>query len=356
MYDADLMKEAMGRALALAERGRGTVEPNPMVGAVLLQGDEIVAEGYTQPYGGPHAEAQMLADAAARDVSASGGTVCVTLEPCSHVGKTPPCAEALIAAGVARVVVATQDPYHEVAGRGIQALRDAGIVVDVGLMEAEARRQNEAFFKRVTTGLPWVIVKWAQTLDGKTATATGHSQWISNERSRLRVHELRGRVDAVMVGVGTAIADDPLLTARLPDGQTPQRAARRLVVDRSGRLPATAAMLHDGGPPVSVLTGDLGDELRQLAADGVTNVLVEGGATLVGALLREQLVDQLLVFTAPKLVGDAAALPAVQGLPCDSMDEALALELVDVERLGDDVLLDYRVNARPLIGRGGAPL
>lgn len=333
----------MERALALAERGRGTVEPNPMVGAVLIQGGAIVAEGFTQPYGGPHAEAQMLADAGSRKVPASGGTVCVTLEPCSHFGKTPPCADALIAAGVMRVVVATQDPYHEVAGRGIQRLRDAGIAVEVGVMEAQARRQNEAFIKRVTTGLPWVIVKWAQTLDGKTATASGHSQWISNEASRARVHELRGRVDAVMVGVGTAIADDPLLTARPPDPSAVKRVARRLVVDRSGRLPAEAKMLHDGGPPVSVLTGDLREALKHLAADGVTNVLVEGGATLVGALLQNNLVDQLLVFTAPKLVGDAAALPAVQGLPCATMNDALALTLVDVERLGDDVLLDYRV-------------
>jgi len=340
----------MRQALALAERGRGTVEPNPMVGAVLLRGGEIVAEGFTQPYGGPHAEAQMLADAEARGVSTTGGTVCVTLEPCSHVGKTPPCADALIAAGVARVVVATEDPYHEVAGRGIQTLRDAKIDVEVGLMKTEARRQNEAFFKRVTTGLPWVILKWAQTLDGKTATAAGHSQWISNPRSRARVHELRGRVDAVMVGVGTAIADDPRLTARPPDASAVKRIARRLVVDRAGRLPADAKMLHDGGPPVSILAGDLREELQQLAADGVTNVLVEGGATLAGALLEAKLIDQLLVFTAPKLVGDAAALPAVQGLACDSMDDALALELVNVEQLGDDVLLDYRaihINSNP---------
>ncbi|MEM6854761.1 MAG: bifunctional diaminohydroxyphosphoribosylaminopyrimidine deaminase/5-amino-6-(5-phosphoribosylamino)uracil reductase RibD, partial [Planctomycetota bacterium] len=270
-------------------------------------------------------------------------TVCVTLEPCSHHGKTPPCADALVAAGVARVVVAAVDPYHEVAGRGIERLRAAGIEVDVGVMEAEARRLNEAFIKRVTTGLPWVIVKWAQTLDGKTATATGHSKWISNETSRARVHQLRGRMDAIMVGVGTAIADDPQLTARPPEASDVKRVARRLVIDRSGRLPADAKMLHDGGPPVSVLSGDLRDELRKLADDGVTNILVEGGATLVGALLQDNLVDQLLVFTAPKLVGDAAALPAVQGLACATMDDALPLELVEVERLGDDVLLDYRV-------------
>ena len=335
--------EAMRRALELALRGRGRVEPNPMVGAVLLRDGVILGEGHTQPFGGPHAEVQALADARQRGHDPAGATLVVTLEPCSHHGKTPPCADAVLDAGIARVVTAMVDPFPEVAGRGIERLRAAGVAVEVGLMEAQARRLNEPFLKRVATGLPWVIVKWAQTLDGKTATATGHSQWISNQASRARVHQLRGRVDAVMVGVGTVIADDPQLTARLPDGQAPPRIARRVVVDRSGRMPADAKLLHDSGPPVTVLGGGLRDGLKQLADEGATNILVEGGATLVGALLQERLVDQLLVFTAPKLVGDAAALPAVQGLSCATMDDALPLELVDVERLGDDVLLDYRV-------------
>ncbi len=343
MKDAELINEAMRRALALAELGRGGVEPNPMVGAVLLRDGRMVAAGHHACFGGPHAEVAALADAAAKGVDPRGLTMCVTLEPCAHHGKTPPCAEALIEAGIGRVVVAMVDPFEKVAGRGIALLREAGIRVEVGVREAQARRLNEAFIKRVTTGLPWIIVKWAQTLDGKTATAAGHSQWISNAQSRERVHRWRGRVDAVMVGVGTAIADNPQLTARPTNPAAVHRVARRLVVDRAGRLPADAKMLCDGGPPVSILTGDLRDELQQLAAEGVTNLLVEGGATLVGALLKEKLVDQLLVFSAPKLVGDAAALPAVQGLPCDSMDDALALELIEVERLGDDVLLDYRV-------------
>ncbi|MEM9883596.1 MAG: RibD family protein, partial [Planctomycetota bacterium] len=175
--------------------------------------------------------------------------------------------------------------------------------------------------------------------------ATGHSQWISGEASRACVHRLRGRVDAVLVGVGTVIADDPSLTARPPSGETPLRVARRLVADRSGRMPADAKVLRDGGPPVTVLRGDLRDELRKLAAEGVTNVLLEGGATLSGAMLADGLIDQLLVFTAPKLVGDDAATPAVRGLTCGRMDEAIACELVDVTRLGGDVLLDYRVNS-----------
>lgn len=333
----------MKLALDLAASGRGAVEPNPMVGAVLLRGGEVVGQGFHEKYGGPHAEVNAIEDARSRGETISGATMCVTLEPCVHHGKTGPCVDALIDAGLGRVVVAMVDPYERVAGRGIAKLREAGIAVEVGLMEAEARRLNEAFIKRVTTGLPWVIVKWAQTLDGKTATATGHSRWISSEASRALVHQLRGRVDAVMVGVGTAIADDPRLTARPNNPEDVRRVARRVVVDRSGRLPADAKMLHDGGPPVTVISGDLREGLRRLADEGVTNVLVEGGATLVGALLRQRLVDQVLVFVAPKIVGDAAAVPAVHDLTCETIDRALPLELIDVRRVGGDVVLDYRV-------------
>lgn len=337
--------EAMSLALELAERGRGWVEPNPMVGAVWLRGGKVIGQAYHEKFGGPHAEVNAIADARARSEKIpGGGTMVVTLEPCAHRGKTGPCAEALIEAGVERVVVAMVDPYEEVAGRGIEKLREAGAAVEVGLMEAEARRLNEAYIKRVTTGLPWVIVKWAQTLDGKTATATGHSQWISNEQSRMLVHRLRGRVDAIVVGVGTAIADDPSLTARPPADGSVQRVARRVVVDRSGRLPPDAKMRHDDGPPVTIISGGLREGLKQLAAEGVTNVLIEGGATLVGALLREGLVDQVLVFTAPKILGDAAAVPAVHELTCETIDEALQLSLTDVQRLGDDVVMDYRVD------------
>lgn len=215
--------EAMRRALDLAARGRGRVEPNPMVGAVLLdRAGQAVGEGYHQQYGKEHAEVNALADARQRGVDPAGLTMVVTLEPCAHTGKTPPCVEALLQARVGRVVVAMVDPYEEVSGRGIARLREAGLVVEVGVEETAARRLNEAFIKRVTTGLPWVILKWAQTLDGRTATATGHSQWISNEASRAAVHELRAVVDVVAVGVGTAIADDPSLTARLPGVHHPR--------------------------------------------------------------------------------------------------------------------------------------
>jgi diaminohydroxyphosphoribosylaminopyrimidine deaminase/5-amino-6-(5-phosphoribosylamino)uracil reductase len=334
----------MQRALALAERGRGFVEPNPMVGAVLCDAaGRVLAEGHHQRFGGPHAEVHCLADAGQRGIDPRGQTMVVSLEPCSHTGKTGPCADALIEAGVGRVVAAMVDPDPRVAGRGLDRLRAAGVAVEVGVGEAQARRLNEAFIKRVTTGRPWVIVKWAQTLDGRTATATGDSQWISNALSRERVHRLRGRVDAVMVGVGTAIADNPSLTARPADPSHVLRHARRVVIDRTGRLPAEAKMLHEHGPPVTVLSGDLKAGLQQLAAEGVTNVLVEGGATLVGALLREKLVDQVLVFVAPKILGDAAAVPAVHQLDCTTIAQTLPLELVDLQQLEGDVMLDYRI-------------
>ena len=336
----------MDRALGLAARGLGLVEPNPMVGAVVVKDGEVVGEGWHERFGGAHAEVNALADCRSRGVDVRGATVVVTLEPCCHTGKTGPCTEALIGAGVARVVVATVDPDPRVSGGGRRRLREAGVEVEVGVCEAEARRLNEAFIKRVTTGLPWVIVKWAQTLDGRTATATGHSRWISNEASRAEVHRLRGRVDAVLVGVGTVIADDPSLTARPPEASDVKRVARRVVVDRSGRLPRElpgARLLRDGGPTVTVLDGDLREGLRGLAGEGVTNVLVEGGATLVGALFDAGLVDQVLVYVAPKVVGDAAAVPTVRGLTCATMEEALGLTLVDVRRLGGDVALDYRV-------------
>ena len=271
-----------------------------MVGCVLVRNDQVIGEGWHQRYGGPHAEVEAVRDAKSRGNDVAGATVYVTLEPCSHFGKTPPCADMLIEARVARVVAAMADPFPEVSGRGLERMRQAGIDVEVGVGQREAREQLAPYLKRVQHGLPWVIAKWAQTLDGKIATATGHSQWISNPASRRRVHELRGRVDAILVGVGTVIADDPSLTARKVEVK---RVARRLVADRSGRMPQDAKMLHDGGPPVTVLRGSLKEELQKLAAEGVTNVLVEGGAHLAGALLNEGLIDELRVYVAPSWRG-----------------------------------------------------
>ncbi|MGB0767864.1 MAG: bifunctional diaminohydroxyphosphoribosylaminopyrimidine deaminase/5-amino-6-(5-phosphoribosylamino)uracil reductase RibD, partial [Phycisphaeraceae bacterium] len=307
----------MYQALALAEQGLGRVEPNPMVGCVLVRDGHELGRGYHAALGGPHAEVRALEDARARGVSPVGATAYVTLEPCGHHGKTPPCADALVEAQIARAVVAMIDPHDRVAGRGVERLREAGIEVIVGVCQTQARRLNEPFIKRVTTGLPWVIAKWASTLDGKVATHTGDSKWISSPASRKRVHELRARVDAVMVGVGTVLADDPRLTAR--DVEI-KRIARRVVVDPELRTPAPSRLAlgsEPGEPPVtfgicsevyngpSPRIGDYTEHgiafmplprrenhyleieplLRHLAdAHNATNVLVEGGAALIGSM------------------------------------------------------------------------
>jgi diaminohydroxyphosphoribosylaminopyrimidine deaminase/5-amino-6-(5-phosphoribosylamino)uracil reductase len=326
----------MRKAIGLARRGEGRVEPNPMVGAVLVRGGTMAAIGYHRRFGGPHAEVDCLGRTAPGD--AVGGTLYVTLEPCCHTGKTGPCTEAVIASGVRRVVVGTVDPSPHASGRGIARLREAGIDVAVGVCEAEARELIAPFVKRVTTGLPWVIAKWAQTLDGKIATADGDSKWISGEASRRIVHELRARVDAVMVGVGTVIADDPSLTAR--DVKV-RRVARRVIVDPHGRTPAHARV-RQSPPPTSFIGDDLRGSLQQLAAEGATNVLVEGGATLLGHLFAQGLVDEAMVFIAPKVLGDAAALDAVRGRSVARIADAWPLSLREVRRVGDDVMLRLR--------------
>ncbi len=310
-----------------------------MVGAVVARDDgRVVASGRHAAFGGPHAEAAALADCAARGIDPEGLTMAVTLEPCSHHGKTPPCAEALIEARLARIVVAMVDPFEQVAGRGIAMLREAGIEVAVGVCETEAKRLNEAYLKRIATGLPWVIVKWASTLDGKIAARTGDSKWISNEASRRRVHELRARVDAIMTGIGTVLADDPQLTAR---GVDVKRVARRVVVDPRGELPENCRLARAGD--VLVSGGDVEATLRRLAQEGATNVLVEAGGGLTGDLLAYGLVDQVLAFVCPKLLGDAQAIDPVRGLEMEKIAEAIQLELRGVEQIGQDVLLDYRV-------------
>lgn len=366
----------MYQALALAERGRGRVEPNPMVGCVLVKDGRELGRGYHQQFGGPHAEVEAIRDAADRGEDIVGCTAYITLEPCSHMGKTPPCAEALIDANINRAVVAMVDPYERVAGTGIAALREAGIEVELGVCGEQARRLNEPFIKRVTTGLPWVIIKWASTLDGKVASHSGDSKWISGEASRKRVHELRAQVDAIMVGIGTVRADDPQLTAR---GVEVKRVARRVVVDPELRTPPQAQLAlgsEPGSPPITIAIDqqvaegpsqrtddyrDHGIELLPLPHNGdhhldlqpllrhlvgahnATTVLVEGGAGLAGSLIKQGLADQLLVFIAPKLLGDENALSAVTGLKVDTIAAGTQLELRNVQRIENDVMLDYRV-------------
>ncbi len=367
----------MRRALALASRGRGRVEPNPMVGALIVRGDRILAEGYHRHYGGPHAEVEAISAARCAGRGVAGADMYVTLEPCCHTGKTPPCTDQIVAAGLRRVFVAMVDPFEQVAGAGIEALRCAGIEVHVGIGREEAQRLNAPFIKRVSTGLPWIIAKWAQTIDGRIATAGGDSRWISGEASRRVVHRLRARVDVICCGAGTAMMDDPRLTAR---GARPRRIARRLIIDAGLRLRPGAAVLKDVPrvPLMVAVAPDLLQErpprLEALAARGVaflplgerdeqlpgrfslravfeslaaryeaTNVLVEGGGGLMGHLLAEGLLDECMVFIAPKLMADADAVPALRGLHRERIADLSPLKLQRHRRLGDDVMLEYRM-------------
>jgi diaminohydroxyphosphoribosylaminopyrimidine deaminase/5-amino-6-(5-phosphoribosylamino)uracil reductase len=357
----------MGRALALARRGRGWVEPNPVVGAVVVGRDGRVAgEGFHRFYGGPHAEVYALESAGKR---ARGGTLYVTLEPCCHWGKTPPCTDAVVAAGVGRVVVAMVDPFARVRGKGIGRLRRAGIRVEVGLMEAEARRVNGPFLTRVLRGRPWVIAKWAQSLDGAVATAGGESKWISGEESRAWVQALRGRMDGIVVGIGTALADDPLLTARPEAKRDLRRVATRIVLDSECRLPVESRLVQSvHAAPVMVVHGrglsragerrrrelerrgvmmravgaagaglDVGELLRHLGEMEYSNVLVEGGPSVMGEFFARGVVDEAHVFIAPLLIPGARARRAVGGMDVGKLAEARRLEIAGVERSGSDV-------------------
>lgn len=365
------------RALALARSVLGRTSPNPAVGAVLVRDGAIVGEGATQPPGGPHAERVALALAGER---ARGATLYVTLEPCSHHGRTPPCADALIAAGVAAVAYATADPHPAAAG-GAHVLRAAGVTVvpGDGAWAAEARQLNEAFFHWAATRRPFVSAKWAMSLDGKIATRTGESRWITGPEARRRVHQLRDTVDAILVGSGTVLADDPALTTRL-EGQEVHHPLR-VVLDARGRLPLTARLVCGGLPghtlvatspaapaawraalaaaglevcllPTTVGQGESGGVPLEAVLDllgqrGVTSLLVEGGATVQAAFAAAGLVDKYLAFVAPLTIGGTGAPGPVGGRGPALLAEARRLRLDAVERLGPDVLLTcYPLTAR----------
>lgn len=357
----------MQRAIDLARQAAGFVEPNPMVGAVIVDDDlRLVGEGWHERFGGPHAEVQALARAGGR---ACGATLFVTLEPCCHFGKTPPCVDAIIAAGLRKVVVGMTDPFEQVSGGGIQRLRDANIVVEVGLLTGAVRRLAAPFCKLIEQKLPYVHAKWAMTLDGRIASRTGDSKWISNAASREKVHQLRGRMDAILVGVGTIIADDPLLTARPPG----PRVATRVVFDSRARLSVESQLVQTiAQAPLLVAVGPQAPaaNLEQLQAKGaevfqfapdqsescgirpspkailaelgrrqMTNVLVEGGSELLGAFFDWQLVDEVHVFAAPKLLGGAAALSPVSGTGREAPSELPDLIDPEIELLDGDVYI-----------------
>ena len=350
----------MARALRLAALGAYTTRPNPMVGCVLVQGDEVVGEGWHRRAGEAHAEVFALEAAGNR---AKGATAYVTLEPCAHTGRTGPCADALVAAGVARVVAAMQDPFPKVDGSGIEKLRTAGITVETGLLEAEARELNRGFVSRVVRGRPWLRIKLATSLDGRSALASGDSKWISSEASRTDVQRWRARAGALLTGAGTVLVDDPSLTVRLPK-DVPFSPPLRVVLDpglattgrgkvREGDAPTLYLHAPDVKKPrnleadhahVPVERGlfDLRAVLQLLAARGINEVQVEAGATLAGAFLAEGLVDELLLYVAPVVLGGHAR-PLFGGMDVGTMAERVQLQVVDTRRLGPDI----RVLLRP---------
>ncbi len=357
-------------------RAAGTAEPNPLVGCVIERGGEVLGIGHHHRFGGLHAEREALANCTDRGLSPRGATAHVTLEPCCHTGKQPPCTEALIAAGIARVVYARPDP-GELSGGGAKILREAGIDVVLDESDPVARGLSEPFVQQLDTGRPWVIAKWAQTVDGRIATRTGQSQWISGELSRGRVHRLRARVDAILTGLGTVIADDPMLTAR--GVRRVRRTATRVVVDHHLDTPlncrlvtsaretpsliacdsamasselttAKRAALADRGVEVMGVPGgreglhhiDLAQLLKQLSARGCSTVMVEAGPGMLGSLFEANLVDEAWVYVAPLLLGDEQAPGAARGRAVPALEGGRPLRLVHTRRLGDDVELWYR--------------
>ena len=353
----------MARALELAIRGRGLVEPNPMVGCVIVRGEQIIGEGWHPRFGQAHAEIEALR---AAGTAARGADLFVTLEPCCHHGKTPPCTDAICMAGVRRVVMAHRDPFPAVAGQGAKKLVAAGIHVECGLMADECAELNAPFIRRVAFGRPWVLAKWAMTWDGRIASRRKDSQWISSEASRAVVHALRGRVDAILVGRGTAVADDPLLTAR-PRGP---RSALRIVLDSRGVL-GDSRLLHTAAEaPVLIAVGPDAEEtdlqrlraagcqvwvgssadpaprcqelLAELAHRGITNLLVEGGAQVLGVFNDLDYIDEVHVFVAPKLIGGQEALSPLGGRGLGTMAEARRLTRLTFERIGDDMYVQGR--------------
>ncbi len=361
----------MQLALELARSCKGQTSPNPTVGAVIVKNGRVVGTGSHLKAGEAHAEVHALRTAGQE---ARGSTAYVTLEPCSHTGKTPPCADALIQAGVKRVIVATPDPNPLVAGRGIKRLQEAGIEVETGLFETEARQLNEDFNKFIVTGIPFVTVKTAMTLDGKIATVTGHSRWVTGEEARREVHQLRHQHDAILVGVDTVIQDNPQLTTRLPQGG---KNPIRIILDSRLRVPENTRVIVERESPTWIFTTDHADPnkkswleqngvqvistgseprvdlhrvMQQLGQDQITSVLVEGGAKVNQSFLRERLVDKIIAYIAPKLIGGEGAPSPFGGEGISTMDEAVLLDGITVDQIGRDI----RITGYPAPrGKGG---
>jgi diaminohydroxyphosphoribosylaminopyrimidine deaminase / 5-amino-6-(5-phosphoribosylamino)uracil reductase len=370
---SDTDKAHLARAIELARNGAGAVRPNPVVGAVVARDGEVLGEGWHKEFGAAHAEVNAIEACGLEDLS--GATLYVSLEPCCHEGKTPPCTEAILQAGLRRVVVASDDPTERASGRGLGILRDEGVdvVLADGELAARARLLNQAFRKHARVGRPWVLFKSAMTLDGKVATRTGDSKWISGEKSRGLAHRWRASVDAVVVGIGTALADDPQLTAR-PNGLLTElpRQPRRVVFDTLARLPPSSQLvaaaaeipltvvvsraaaradtdaLEAAGVQVLVATGEneparVRSALDQLGALGIASVLLEGGPHLAGAFLDADEIDEIRLFLAPLLLGGSAARDPLEGQGVERISEALRALTFDCQSIGEDLLISARL-------------
>ncbi len=357
----------MKRALDLALKGMGKTSPNPLVGAVIVKDDKIIGEGYHEYFGGAHAEVNAIKNSTE---NVEDATMYVTLEPCSHYGKTPPCANLLVEKKLSRVVVAMLDPNPLVAGRGVEILKNNGIEVSVGLLGWEAKKINEIFIKYITTKSPFVILKTAMSLDGKIATKTGESKWITNAISREYVHELRNKVSAIMVGVNTVIMDDPSLTTRLKKGGTD---ATRIIVDSSLRIPLTAKILNvDSHKKTLIATTEKADiekinKLKKfknveviltpskngkvdlnylfnfLGSNGIDSCLVEGGANLNFSMIQEGLVDKVITFIAPKLIGGEHSKTPIGGEGFEKLSDAVLLYNMNIKTYGEDIMIEAYV-------------
>jgi len=352
----------MRLALDLAEKARGRTSPNPMVGAVIVRDGQVVGSGYHHKAGTPHAEVHAIADAGAE---AKGAVIYVSLEPCSHYGRTGPCTQAIIEAGLSRVVMAMLDPNPLVSGRGKKILEDHGLQVQAGVLESEARKLNESFIKYITTGRPFVILKTAMSMDGKIATTSGQSKWITSEDSRKIVHQIRDEVDAILVGIGTVFHDDPSLTTRLPDGGG--QDATRIILDSRARIPLGTKILHLDSPARTIVAvtpqapQEKVHQIRQFAdvlvmpeQDGrvdlqalmaklgemeVMSLLIEGGAEVNASALKAGIVDKVMVFIAPRLIGGCEAPCPIGGAGIDELSDAVCLTDMSVELVGPDVLI-----------------
>jgi diaminohydroxyphosphoribosylaminopyrimidine deaminase/5-amino-6-(5-phosphoribosylamino)uracil reductase len=359
-------QEYMRRAIELAERGRGFTSPNPLVGAVIVKDGRIIGEGYHEKYGELHAERNALASLTE---PAQGATIYVTLEPCCHYGKTPPCTEAIIAHGLSRVVIGSRDPNPKVSGKGARQLREAGITVEEDFLREECDRLNPIFFHYITTGLPYVVMKYAMTLDGKIATKTGASKWITGEEAREEVQHLRHRCRGIMVGIGTVLADDPMLNVRFTGGRSPVR----IICDSGLRLPLDGAIARTAREYETIVACATADPKRQKALEelgievlpvddgtgrvdlkrlmellgekNIDSILLEGGGTLNDSMLRQKFVQELQVFVAPKIFGGAGAKTPVEGIGVELPSAAVSFHLEKMRQIGADLLMEYKVQS-----------